>query len=200
MSALPPKADVTAVGRESPKLTLSGRFVCALSQLCGHGKIKKTTTKLTCIKDPGHGLSLFESGVLSVRDYRVRTEDEGMVMRQWIKPGIFGAVVGAVVGAIALAIVGFTSLGWVTSNEAESMALKYADAAVVKAFVPVCVARAQMDSETGTLLQELAGMTSKRERRSFIVIAGWAKMSSHETFNKNLVDACARALGELPAA
>ena len=117
-------------------------------------------------------------------------------MPQWITPGIFGAVVGA----IALAIVGFTSLGWVTSNEAESMALKYADAAVVKALVPVCVARARMDPETGLLLQELGGMTSKRERRSFIVIAGWAKMSSDETFNKNLADACARALAELPAA
>ncbi len=151
---------------------------------------------MICIKDPGHDLSQFESGVVSVRDRRVRAEDEEMIMPQWIKPGIFGAVVGA----IALAIVGFTSLGWVTSNEAESMALKYADAAVVKALVPVCVARAQMDSETGTLLQELAGMTSKRERRSFIVIAGWAKMSSDETFNKNLADACARALGELPAA
>jgi hypothetical protein len=43
-------------------LTRSGRFVCALSQLCGHGKIKKTMTKLTFIKDPGHDLSLFESG------------------------------------------------------------------------------------------------------------------------------------------
>ncbi len=148
------------------------------------------------IKDPGHDLSQFESGVVSVRDRRVRTEDEEMIMPQWITPGIFGAVVGA----IALAIVGFTSLGWVTSNEAESMALKYADAAVVKALVLVCVARARMDPETGLLLQELGGMTSKRERRSFIVIAGWAKMSSDETFNKNLADACARALAELPAA
>jgi hypothetical protein len=117
-------------------------------------------------------------------------------MSQWIKPGIFGAVVGA----IALAIVGFTSLGWVTNNDAESMALMYADAAVVKALVPVCVARAQIDPETGPLLQELAGMTSKRERSSFVVIAGWAKMPSDETFNKDLADACAQALGELSAA
>ncbi len=91
-------------------------------------------------------------------------------MPQWIKPGIFGAVVGA----IALAIVGFTLLGWVGANTAESMAVERADAAVVKALVPVCVARAQMDSETGPLLQELAGMTSKWDRRSFtgIVLAG----------------------------
>jgi len=151
---------------------------------------------MICIKDPGHDLSQFESGVVSVRDRRVRAEDEEMIMPQWIKPGIFGAVVGA----IALAIVGFTSLGWVTSNDAESMALKYADAAVVKALVPVCVARAQMDPETGPLLQELAGKTSKWERRSFVEKAGWAKMPSDETFNKNLADACAQALGELAGA
>ena len=147
---------------------------------------------MICIKDPEHDLSQFEFGVVSVRVRRVRTEDEEMIMPQWFKPGI----VGAFIGAIALAIVGFTSLGWVTSNDAESMALKYADAAVVKALVPVCVARAQMDSETGPLLLELAGKTSKWERRSFVEKAGWAKMPGAETINKNLADACAQALQE----
>ncbi len=117
-------------------------------------------------------------------------------MPQWIKPGIFGAVVGA----IALAIVGFAQLGWVSANKAESMALKYADAAVVKALIPVCVARAQMDSETGPLLQELSGKTSKWDRRSFVEKAGWAKMPGDETSNRNLAEACAQALGDLAGA
>ena len=121
---------------------------------------------------------------------------EEMIMPQWIKPGIFGAVVGA----IALAIVGFTSLGWVSANTAESMALKRADAAVVKALVPVCVTRAQMDPETGPLLQELGGVTSKWTRRSFVEKAGWAKMPGEEASNSNLADACAQALGELAGA
>ena len=115
-----------------------------------------------------------------------------MTMPQWIKPGIFGAIVGA----IALAIVGFTSLGWVGANTAESMALKYADAAVVEALVPVCVARAQMDSESGPLLQELAGVASKWDRRSFVEKAGWAKMPRDETSNRDLAEACAEALKE----
>ena len=119
-----------------------------------------------------------------------------MIMPQWIKPGILGAVVGA----IALAIVGFTSLGWVTANKAESMADKSANAAVVKALVPVCVARAQMDPETGPLLQELGGVTSKYERRSFVEKAGWAKMPGDDTSNRNLAEACAKALKELTAA
>jgi hypothetical protein len=119
-----------------------------------------------------------------------------MTMPQWIKPGIFGAIVGA----IALAIVGFTSLGWVGANTAESMAAKRADAAVVKALIPVCVTRAQMDPETGPLLQELGGVTSKYERRSFVEKAGWAVMPGEESSNRNLAEACAQALGELAGA
>jgi hypothetical protein len=57
-----------------------------------------------------------------------------------------------------------------------------------------------MDSETGPLLQELGGVTSKYERRSFVEKAGWAKMLGDETSNKNLAEACAQALGELAAA
>ena len=114
----------------------------------------------------------------------------------WLKPGMLGAFIGA----IALAIVGFTQLGWVTTNTAEFMALKSTDAAVVKALVPVCVARAQTDPETGPLLQELGGVTSKWTRRSFVEKAGWAKMPGEETSNSNLADACAEALGELAAA
>jgi hypothetical protein len=114
----------------------------------------------------------------------------------WLKPGLLGAIIGA----IALAIVGFTSLGWVTANTAEFMALKSTDAAVVKALVPICVARAQMDPETGPLLQELGGVTSNRTRGSFVEKAGWAKMPGEETSNSNLADACAEALGELAAA
>jgi hypothetical protein len=114
----------------------------------------------------------------------------------WLKPGILGAFVGA----IALAIVGFTQLGWVSASTAESMAIKRADAAVVKALVPVCVARAQMDPETGTMLQELGGVTSKWDRRSFVEKAGWAKMPGDDTSNRDLADACAQALKDLKAA
>jgi len=114
----------------------------------------------------------------------------------WLKPGILGACVGA----IALAVVGFTQLGWVSANTAESMAMKRADAAVVKALVPVCVARAQMDPETGPMLQELGAVTSKWDRRSFVEKAGWAQMPGDEISNKDLADACAQALKDLTAA
>ena len=125
----------------------------------------------------------------------------GMIMSNvpqmlWLKPGLLGAVIGA----IALAIVGFTQLGWVTANTAEFMALKSADAAVVKALVPVCVTRAQMDPETGSKLQALGKVTSNPSRSTFVEKAGWAKMPGDGTSNSNLADACAQALKDLAGA
>jgi hypothetical protein len=114
-------------------------------------------------------------------------------MPQWFKPGFFGACLGA----IALAIVGFSQLGWVTGNSAEAMAMQRAEAAVVKALVPVCVARAQTDAATGPLLVELGQVTSKWDRRSFVEKAGWATMPGEEVFNKDRADACAEALKDL---
>lgn len=114
----------------------------------------------------------------------------------WLKPGLLGAFVGA----IALAVIGFTQLGWVSANTAESMAIKRADAAVVKALVPVCIARAQMDPETGPKLQELGMVTSKWDRRSFVEKAGWAMMPGDDIPNKDLADTCAQALKDLTPA
>ena len=114
----------------------------------------------------------------------------------WFKPGI----VGACIGAVALAIIGFTQLGWVSANTAKFMALKSADAAVAKALVPVCIARAQTDPQSGPLLQELGGVTSMRSRGSFVEKAGWANMPGDEISNKSLADACAQALQELAGA
>jgi hypothetical protein len=114
----------------------------------------------------------------------------------WLKPGMLGAFIGA----ITLAIVGFTQLGWVTAHTAESMALKSADAAVVRALVPVCITRAQMDPETGPMLQELGGVTSTSDRSSFVEKAGWAKMPGGEISNSNLAEACAQALKDLAGA
>ena len=114
-------------------------------------------------------------------------------MPQWFKP----AFVGALIGAIALAIVGFSQLGWVTAGTAENMAAKQAQAAVVKALTPVCVARAQTDPETAPKLQELKAVTSKWDRRSFVEKAGWANMPGEETSNRDLAEACAQALKEL---
>jgi len=75
--------------------------------------------------------------------------------------------------------------------------IKHADAAVFKALVPVCVARAQMDPESGPLLQELGGVISGLGRRSFVEKADWANMPGDETSDRNPAHVCAQALKEL---
>ena len=68
-------------------------------------------------------------------------EEHPMRIPVWFKPGVWG--VG--VGAVAMAIVGFTQLGWTTSGNAELLAQERASTAVVAALVPFCVAKAQQD-------------------------------------------------------
>ncbi len=55
-----------------------------------------------------------------------------MQYRVWTKP----ALLGAGCGAIAITFVGFSQLGWKTSQAAADMAQEQADAAVVAALVP----------------------------------------------------------------
>jgi len=49
--------------------------------------------------------------------------------------------------AIAISILGFNQMGWTTSGTADRMATERANAAVVAAFVPFCVAKAQQDAD-----------------------------------------------------
>ena len=55
-----------------------------------------------------------------------------MRVPQWIKPGVWGAVIGAV----AMMIIGFAWWGWTLSSTAEHMATERANAAVVALFTP----------------------------------------------------------------
>ena len=74
-----------------------------------------------------------------------------MNIPNWLKPGIYGAAVGAVVVAIG----GFTWGGWVTGSKAEAMASNRAQAEVVAAMVPFCVALSKADPEMSTKLAKL---------------------------------------------
>jgi hypothetical protein len=58
-----------------------------------------------------------------------------MKSRHGVKPAVWGAVAGA----IALAVVGFSQLGWTLGSTAEKMATQRAETAVVAALAPICV-------------------------------------------------------------
>lgn len=64
-----------------------------------------------------------------------------MTTPDWLRPGIYGALVGAAF----VGIVGFSWLGWVTGGSANAMAKEMARDEVVAAFVPFCVGKSLTD-------------------------------------------------------
>src|SRR5258707_11488732 len=93
-----------------------------------------------------------------------------MVQPVWLKPGIWGAVIGGVLTMI----VGFGWGGWTTSGTAGQMAVKQADAAVTAALVPICLAGQKIDVARVKKLGELTAITSSWEQTEFVMKTGWA--------------------------
>lgn len=98
---------------------------------------------------------------------------------------------GAVGGAIAAVIVGFVFLDWVTGGTATKMEKASAEAAVIQAFAPLCVARAQEEPEKlGELKAE-----SEWKRDDFVVGAGWVDNVS-EKYRADVARVCAESIVE----
>ena len=87
----------------------------------------------------------------------------------WLKPAVWGAIVGS----IATMIIGFSWLGWVLGSTAERMAHQRTNAAVVAALTPGCVARFMAQPNAGEKLKELQTIDSWKQRE-FVEAGGWA--------------------------
>ena len=107
----------------------------------------------------------------------------------WTKP----ALLGAGCGAIAISFIGFSQLGWKTSQGAAAMAQEQADTAVVTALVPFCVAKAEQVSEHDTLAR-LRADDSAFSRSELVMKAGWATVGESKTPDNALAIACANTL------
>jgi hypothetical protein len=107
----------------------------------------------------------------------------------WVRPGAWGAVIGA----IAISILGFSQLGWTTGSSADRMATERTNAAVVTAFVPFCIAKAQQDAD-GAKLVKLSGESSSYSRRQIVIDAGWATMPGMTSPDSALASACSDKL------
>ena len=116
-------------------------------------------------------------------------EEHPMRIPVWFKPGVWG--VG--VGAVAMAIVGFTQLGWTTSGNAELLAQERASTAVVAALVPFCVAKAQQDPDKG-IYAKLRSETSSYSRSDMVMKAGWATVGNEKSPDNALARACSEQL------
>ncbi len=114
----------------------------------------------------------------------------------WLKPGIWGAVIGC----ILTMIVGFSWGGWTTHSTANQDAIKRADAAVTATLVPICLAQEKIDAARGQKLGELKAITSSYEQTEFVMKAGWATFPGKEDPNRDVAEACASALLKTAAA
>jgi dienelactone hydrolase len=118
------------------------------------------------------------------------------VQRAWMKPGVWGAIIGS----ILTMIVGFNWGGWTTSSTANQVAIQRVDAAVTTAFVPVCLAQEKVDASKGKKLGERKAITASYEQTDFVVKAGWATFPGKADPNRDVAEACASALVKTAAA
>lgn len=114
-----------------------------------------------------------------------------MQMHQaWLKPGIWGVVVGSVLTMI----VGFSWGGWSTDSASRQMATKQAEAAVTTALLPICLAGEKADLARVKKLADLTAITSSWEQTEFVMKSGWATFPGQADPNREVAEACASAL------
>jgi hypothetical protein len=107
----------------------------------------------------------------------------------WVKPGVWGGVIGAV----AMMIVGFSWWGWVLGSTAVGMAKESANAALVTAFAPICVERFMGQPEAQMKLAEFQ-KTSAWRQREVVEKGGWATLPGSSEANASVAGACAEQL------
>ena len=107
----------------------------------------------------------------------------------WLKPGIYGAVVGALV----LATVGFAWGGWVTGATAQKMASDHARREVVAALVPICLDQSSQDPKVVETLAQLKD-TRSYQRRDLLMKTGWATMPGSSDPDRDVAQECMAAL------
>jgi hypothetical protein len=114
-----------------------------------------------------------------------------MQMRQptWLKPGLWGAVLGAV----ATMIIGFSWLGWTLTSTADRLAREKTETAVASALTPICVQSFLKQANAPSKLTELKEVESWRQRE-FVEKGGWATMPGSTTPTDGVAGACADAL------
>jgi hypothetical protein len=103
----------------------------------------------------------------------------------WVKPAAWGLIGGA----IAAIVIGFAWGGWVTGGTAAKMETASAEAAVVLAFTPLCVAKAEQQPEKLVPLKE----ASSYQQDDFVIEAGWVDNVSEE-YRTEVARACASTL------
>ena len=112
-----------------------------------------------------------------------------MRVPQWVKPGVWGAVIGAV----AIMIIGFSWWGWTLSSTAEQMATERANTAVVALLTPICVASFMKQPDALAKLTEFQ-QTAAWRQTEFVERGGWATVAGSTSAHSAVARACAEQL------
>jgi len=107
----------------------------------------------------------------------------------WLKPAVWGAIIGAT----ATMIIGFSWMGWVLGGTAQRIAVERASEAVVVALTPSCIARFMQQPQAQAKLKELQSTDSWRQRE-FVEAGGWATPTGGTAPNSGVASACAEHL------
>ena len=108
----------------------------------------------------------------------------------WIKPGVWGAVIGAV----GIMIVGFSWMGWTLGHTTTRMVAEGKESAVVAALTPFCVANYLKQPDAAKKLAVLREDSSSYTQRDIIEKAGFATMPGNTEPSSGVAAACAIAL------
>jgi hypothetical protein len=108
---------------------------------------------------------------------------------QTLKTILWSAVGGAIVWWIVLG----AAWGWMSPASAEKMATERADAAVLKALTPMCVAKFQQASDKEEKLKGLQSAGYWR-REDFVIEQGWATLPGSEEPWRQVAEACAERI------
>lgn len=108
---------------------------------------------------------------------------------EWLKPSIYGALIGAV----CVGIVGFSWGGWMTGGNANKMATSMSRDDVASALVPVCLDIARTDPQRAQKLATIRKAASYK-RRDAVMESGWATIPGSDSPDRDLAQACLAAL------
>ncbi len=121
----------------------------------------------------------------------------------WIKPMVWGAVLGAV----GCMVVGFGWMGWTLDHTAKRLVSEGRDAAVIATLTPFCVSNYLKQPDAAQKLAVLNADTSPYARRDIVEKSGFATVAGAKEPSSDLATSCATALstasiagGERPAA
>jgi hypothetical protein len=108
----------------------------------------------------------------------------------WIKPAVWGAILGAV----GVMIVGFSWMGWTLGHTTTRLVTEGSESAVIAALTPFCVANYMKQPDAVKQLALLRADTSSYTQREIIEKAGFATMPGNKDPSAGVATACEIAL------